>query len=72
MKALESFKGVGPKTASCVLLFCLSRDSFAVDTHVFRLSKQLGWVPGKATRCVFLLSFASSVKRLAVGCGSEL
>jgi len=28
------FDGVGPKTASCVLLFCLRRDSFAVDTHV--------------------------------------
>ncbi|KAL7410713.1 DNA glycosylase [Mrakia frigida] len=50
MKELESFKGVGPKTASCVLLFCLARDSFAVDTHVFRLSQQLGWVPAKATR----------------------
>ncbi|CDZ97448.1 NTH [Phaffia rhodozyma] len=50
MKELESFKGVGPKTASCVLLFCLNRDSFAVDTHVFRLSKQLGWVPAKANR----------------------
>jgi endonuclease III len=42
--------GVGPKTASCVLLFCLGRDSFAVDTHVFRIAKQLGWVPPKATR----------------------
>jgi hypothetical protein len=41
--------------ASCVLLFCLERDSFAVDTHVFRLSKSLGWVPFKANR------FASSI-----------
>lgn len=50
MKELISYNGVGPKTASCVLLFCLGRDSFAVDTHVFRLSKVLGWVPDKADR----------------------
>ncbi|RDB27047.1 hypothetical protein Hypma_005066 [Hypsizygus marmoreus] len=50
MKELISYDGVGPKTASCVLLFCLGRDSFAVDTHVFRLSKVLGWVPEKADR----------------------
>jgi endonuclease-3 len=31
-------------------LFCLGRDSFAVDTHVYRLSKLLGWVPPKADR----------------------
>lgn len=43
--ALVKYPGVGPKTASCVLLFCLQRPSFAVDTHVFRLSKWLGWVP---------------------------
>lgn len=50
MKELLSYDGVGPKTASCVLLFCLDRDSFAVDTHVFRLSKLLGWAPEKADR----------------------
>jgi len=50
MNELVSYDGVGPKTASCVLLFCLGRDSFAVDTHVFRLSKVLGWVPEKADR----------------------
>lgn len=47
---LTRFKGIGPKTASCVLLFCLGRDSFAVDTHVHRISKRLGWVPAGATR----------------------
>lgn len=50
MAELTSYSGVGPKTASCVLLFCLGRDSFAVDTHVFRLTKMLGWVPTKADR----------------------
>lgn len=50
MQELISYDGVGPKTASCVLLFCLNRQSFAVDTHVFRLSKVLRWVPEKADR----------------------
>lgn len=49
--ALTKYPGIGPKTASCVLLFCLQRPSFAVDTHVFRLCKWLNWVPpDKATR----------------------
>jgi endonuclease III len=40
-----TYPGIGPKTASCVALFCLQRPSFAVDTHVFRLCQYLGWVP---------------------------
>lgn len=40
-----TFPGIGPKTASCVALFCLQRPSFAVDTHVFRLCQYLGWLP---------------------------
>lgn len=34
MNELISYDSVGIKTASCVLLFCLGRDSFAVDTYV--------------------------------------
>jgi endonuclease-3 len=49
MAELVSYDGVGPKTAACVLAFCLNRDAFAVDTHVFRLSKLLGWVPNRST-----------------------
>lgn len=45
-----AFQGVGPKTASCVLLFCLRRESFAVDTHVWRISGLLGWRPKEAGR----------------------
>jgi endonuclease-3 len=50
MDELVSYDGVGPKTAACVLAFSLQRDAFAVDTHVFRLSKMLGWVPASADR----------------------
>lgn len=50
MQELVSFNGVGPKVASCVLAFCIGRQSMAVDTHVFRLCKALSWVPEKANR----------------------
>lgn len=50
MRELIGFKGVGPKTASCVLLFCLRRASFAVDTHVYRITGLLGWRPPGASR----------------------
>ena len=47
---LINLPGIGVKTAACTLLFCMQRPSFAVDTHVFRLCKWLGWVPDRATR----------------------
>lgn len=47
---LLKFPGIGVKTSSCVMLFCMKRPSFAVDTHVFRLCKWLGWVPPNADR----------------------
>lgn len=47
---LERFKGVGKKTIACVLMFCLNRHEFPVDTHVWRITKSLGWVPATATR----------------------
>lgn len=50
MREMLSFQGVGPKTASCVLLFCLRRESFAVDTHVYRITGLLGWRPPGANR----------------------
>lgn len=50
MREMLSFHGVGPKTASCVLLFCLRRESFAVDTHVHRITGLLGWRPRDCTR----------------------
>jgi endonuclease III len=42
---LVSLKGVGPKTAACVLLFSLGRPYFPVDTHVHRVSRRLALVP---------------------------
>ena len=42
---LESFDGVGPKTARCVLLFSLGREAFPIDTHIFRVLKRVGIIP---------------------------
>lgn len=39
---LVSLAGVGEKTASVVLATAFNKPAFAVDTHVFRLSKRLG------------------------------
>ncbi len=41
---LLGLKGVGPKTAACVLLFSLGRPAFPVDTHVHRLAIRLGLI----------------------------
>lgn len=49
MEFLQSIKGVGQKTAACVLLFDLERDVLPVDTHVHRVSRRLGLVPENAT-----------------------
>ncbi|KAJ5375619.1 DNA glycosylase [Penicillium concentricum] len=48
MTDLIKYPGIGPKTAACVILFCLQRPCFAVDTHVFRLCRWLGWIPARA------------------------
>lgn len=45
MTELTLLPGIGVKTAACVLLFNMGRDVFAVDTHVFRLTQWLGWLP---------------------------
>lgn len=42
---LLKFNGVGPKTASIVLLFSLGKFAFPVDTHVHRVSGRLGLRP---------------------------
>ncbi len=47
---LTSFRGVGTKTAACVLCFALRRPVMPVDTHVHRVGRRLGLVPDDASR----------------------
>jgi endonuclease-3 len=44
---LSRFKGVGPKTASIVMLFSLGKEAFPVDTHIYRVSGRIGLRPEK-------------------------
>ena len=46
---LTSFKGVGVKTAACVLCFSMGREVIPVDTHVHRIAIRLGLVPENAS-----------------------
>ena len=48
-KWLTQMRGVGPKTASIVLLFAQKRNVFPVDTHVHRVTRRLGWISEKTS-----------------------
>jgi len=45
IERLTRLPGVGPKTASCVLLFSLGVPVMPVDTHVHRVARRLGLIP---------------------------
>jgi endonuclease-3 len=45
MSWLRQFNGVGPKTASIVLLFSLEKPAFPVDTHIQRVTGRVGLRP---------------------------
>ena len=46
---LLQFRGIGPKTAACTLLFALHKEVFPLDTHIFRILKRMGILPEKIT-----------------------
>ena len=50
--ALETLPGVGRKTASVVMSVIFEDAAFAVDTHVFRVSRRLGLTLGTTTLAV--------------------
>ena len=45
-KIMGALRGIGPKTLHCLLLFGLGREAFPVDTHILRIGKRLGFIPG--------------------------
>ncbi len=49
MGYLSRFKGIGPKTVACVLLFSLGKPAFPVDTHVYRVASRLGLLNAKVS-----------------------
>jgi endonuclease-3 len=46
---LTSLKGVGPKTARCVLLFACAQAVFPMDTHIFRILRRMEVLPEKCS-----------------------
>lgn len=45
--ALEKLAGVGRKTANVVMNVAFGAETFAVDTHIFRVGNRTGLAPGK-------------------------
>ena len=45
--ALQALPGVGRKTANVVLNTAFGQETFAVDTHIFRVGNRTGLAPGK-------------------------
>jgi endonuclease-3 len=46
---LTRLRGVGVKTAACVLCFSLDRPYMPVDTHVHRIARRLALIPAQAS-----------------------
>jgi endonuclease-3 len=46
---LQRFRGIGPKTVACTLLFACHKDIFPLDTHIFRVLRRVGLVPNKCS-----------------------
>ena len=46
-EALQKLPGVGRKTANVVMNCAFGAETFAVDTHVFRISNRTGLAPGR-------------------------
>jgi len=49
VRYLAGFRGVGPKTAACTLLFACSLELFPLDTHIFRILRRVGLVPARGS-----------------------
>jgi endonuclease-3 len=50
--ALQALPGVGRKTANVVMNVAFGAETFAVDTHVFRVANRTGLAPGKSVEQV--------------------
>jgi endonuclease-3 len=53
-EALEKLPGVGRKTANVVMNCAFGAETFAVDTHIFRVSNRTALAPGKTPLTVEL------------------
>ena len=49
VRYLSQFRGIGPKTVACTLLFACRKEVFPLDTHIFRVLRRMGLIPQKCT-----------------------
>jgi endonuclease III len=49
VRYLSQFRGIGPKTVACTLLFACRKEVFPLDTHIFRILRRVGLIPQKCT-----------------------
>jgi endonuclease-3 len=49
VRYLSQFRGIGPKTIACTLLFACRQEVFPLDTHIFRILRRVGLIPQKCT-----------------------
>jgi len=76
---LTALPGVGRKTANLVLALAFNKPAIAVDTHVFRISKRLGWAKGNKPENVeqelmeaFPAKYWTRINQTLVGFGQSL
>jgi endonuclease-3 len=65
--ALEALPGVGRKTANVVMNTAFGAETFAVDTHIFRVGNRTGIAPGKTVIAVEKALEKSTPKPFRVG-----
>lgn len=65
--ALESLPGVGRKTANVVMNTAFGAETFAVDTHIFRVGNRTGIAPGKTVGAVEKALEKSTPKPFRIG-----
>lgn len=44
---LTSLKGIGPKSAKCIMMYSLGKDVFPVDTHVHTICERTGFIESR-------------------------
>jgi endonuclease III len=64
---LESLPGVGRKTANVVMNTAFGAETFAVDTHIFRVGNRTGLAPGKTVLSVEKMLDKKTPKPFRIG-----
>ncbi len=78
-EGLTALPGVGRKTANLVLALAFGKPAIAVDTHVFRISRRLGWASADSPegveeelRALFPESHWTRINQILVGFGQTV